>query len=1103
MLKEAQNTMAYTFKQVLTFGYLTSFFIFLGFFFVSPVEAGIYDHDDVLIIVNDNSATSTEIGEYFRVARGMSEDQIIHIATLETESVSRTEFETNIRTPIEDYITTNGLTDTVNYLVTTKGVPLRINGTPNGGDENRASVDQELMLILGSLSIRIGGTGSYTSPYYTEEAEFARTEYDMYLVTRLTAYTIDQVKSLIDRSAIATTTNVGNFVLDVDPNRDTGAYQQGNDWMRDAESILSERGYNVLLDETTTYMTNQDNLLGYYSWGSNDCCEPNNGIPNNTYVNGSIAETIVSSSGRTFQYPPTYGQSLIADLIAEGVTGVAGYTTEPLVTAIAHADILFDRYTKGYNLAESFGMSTNHISWKQVVVGDPKMVAIKQRAFDILTPAHEDISTTTTPTFTWEEMESYYGLDSYDLYIDDVLFESDISSENVTISSPLTVGEHTWYVVGKSNDGGQTTSKSTFTLNVYPSYTQGDEIYVDNVLGSNNGNSGSMAEPFATINKATSIAQPGDTIVVIKNDGVPYREGVISNNPGDEEGYITLRGVSPQEKPEIWASDDVSGGWIPYGGGNPDTYQRSVDSSAYLPTFAAGLSMDNLVVRPEGASEDTLNEGEWYYTNGTLYMRTISPEDPNSLHIEFSTRDYGINMQEYVSLADIIVRFAGNTAFALQSNTIATRIEAYQGLVGISTTGGDSIDISYSYASENNSYGFYLLAHNSSITNCTAYQNTGGLGILLLANNTEVINNYFFDNTVDVNAVFGTPPTGLIVSNNAWSNPSQGTWNSYLGDNNQPEITTQSTNTYTSDSSLTSTSTLINAGYDTGITVDVLGNHIFGRQDIGAFEYQWITPSVSFLSNLDGKQITLIGTSTDLDGTVDSILWDFGDGNTDTSLDTTHTYTDYGTYVVTFTAIDNHGAEGIATKTITLSNPSSGGGGGGGSSSKTKRVEKETDFSCDDPLATNYLPTFTADRTLCTYKTNDNSLPALPLSTQRQIDELLKRIQELRTLLNFLKGISSPVSFSPGNCTFYRDLKVDMEGPDVKCLQQYLNSNGFTITNDGPGSLGEETQYFGALTKTALIKFQNANAKKILHPYNLNHGTGYFGQGTREFINNN
>jgi hypothetical protein len=86
--------------------------------------------------------------------------------------------------------------------------------------------------------------------------------------------------------------------------------------------------------------------------------------------------------------------------------------------------------------------------------------------------------------------------------------------------------------------------------------------------------------------------------------------------------------------------------------------------------------------------------------------------------------------------------------------------------------------------------------------------------------------------------------------------------------------------------------------------------------------------------------------------------------------------------------------------------------------------------------------------------------------------------------------------------TFQRDLKQGMSGADVRALQIYLNNNGFTVSVAGAGSPGQETTYFGPLTRAALIKFQETNRAEILTPLGLVNGTGYFGRSTRAFIDN-
>lgn len=63
------------------------------------------------------------------------------------------------------------------------------------------------------------------------------------------------------------------------------------------------------------------------------------------------------------------------------------------------------------------------------------------------------------------------------------------------------------------------------------------------------------------------------------------------------------------------------------------------------------------------------------------------------------------------------------------------------------------------------------------------------------------------------------------------------------------------------------------------------------------------------------------GTSADPDGTIDSYVWDFGDGHTGTGPTETHTYTNAGVYVVLLTVTDDEGATDTADQPITVTIP--------------------------------------------------------------------------------------------------------------------------------------------------------------------------------------
>jgi hypothetical protein len=85
-------------------------------------------------------------------------------------------------------------------------------------------------------------------------------------------------------------------------------------------------------------------------------------------------------------------------------------------------------------------------------------------------------------------------------------------------------------------------------------------------------------------------------------------------------------------------------------------------------------------------------------------------------------------------------------------------------------------------------------------------------------------------------------------------------------------------------------------------------------------------------------------------------------------------------------------------------------------------------------------------------------------------------------------------------CTFARNLFFGIFGDDVYCLQQYLNSSGFLVSDYGAGSPGSETYFYGSKTLAAVARWQSANgifpANGIVGPLSRAKYNSFLGGGT-------
>ena len=355
---------------------------------VLPTRSLAQDGSNVLLVTNTLSADSARIAEAYSEARSVPPQNIVRLKTSLLDEIDRRQFDAEIEGPIGEWISRHALQDRILYIVLTKGIPLRIAGTP-GTDGTTSSVDSELTLLYRKLlGVSVPPGGRVNNPYFVGDevlvgaSRFSHRQHDIYLVTRLDGYSVTDVLQLIKRAA--TPAHTGRILLD---QRSTPASRVMDSWLEAAAGRLGtagDDGPNAAVG--TTLSADDSPVLGYYSAGSDDD-RINTRKLGYKWAPGAIAAMYLSTDARTFKQPPetwTLGkwpdtrsyfegspQSLIGDLIRDGVTGISGHVAEPYRDAAIRPQVLFPAYVRGFNLAESFYLAMPFLGWQTIVVGDP------------------------------------------------------------------------------------------------------------------------------------------------------------------------------------------------------------------------------------------------------------------------------------------------------------------------------------------------------------------------------------------------------------------------------------------------------------------------------------------------------------------------------------------------------------------------------------------------------------------------------------------------------------------------------------------------------------------------------------------------------------
>lgn len=338
-----------------------------------------------LVLVNDSDPASRSIAEYYARMRGIAASAILRLKTPVEEEIDRETFEKQIRQPL--LMALHGMPKPPKYLVVCQGIPLKIRGGGGQKETDAAAVDSELAALKLEFTARrrIRLNGALPNPYFRSRTSSP----PIFLVGRLAGFSFPDVKALVDRSLAARAEDAarGRVVLDMS---EASVDSDGNLWLFRAARLLGAG--RILLDESTKVVEGVADVIAYAGWGSNDPARRRQlrgkrdlGL---RFLPGAIAAEYVSTNARTLREPPPqwrFGdwsdvtsyfagspQSLAADLIRAGVTGVSGHVYEPFLHETARPDVLIPAYLNDRaTLGEAFWRSIPSVSWMTMVIGDP------------------------------------------------------------------------------------------------------------------------------------------------------------------------------------------------------------------------------------------------------------------------------------------------------------------------------------------------------------------------------------------------------------------------------------------------------------------------------------------------------------------------------------------------------------------------------------------------------------------------------------------------------------------------------------------------------------------------------------------------------------
>jgi len=321
---------------------------------------------NVVVVVNQNSTNSVQLGNYYCERRGVPPQNLLRITNWTGGNVEWTtsDFTNSLLNPLLGMLSSRGLTNQVDYIVLSMDFPYRVvqSGAQSGNNGTTTA------LFYGFKPDDFGDSCSLpnasSNAYAASEGMFRQTPpvagSNSWLVTMLTSSNLAQAQAIVDHGVAS-----------------DGSFPTQTVWLAKSSDIFRNVRYpefdNAIFDGRVTgnlsiARTNSDspfgltNLLGYQTGLATF------NILSNAFGPGAIADSLTSYAGVLYE---NNGQTTLLAFMNAGACGSYGTVVEPCnyPQKFPSPEAYFYQ-ARGFNLAESYYQSLAN-PYQGLIVGEP------------------------------------------------------------------------------------------------------------------------------------------------------------------------------------------------------------------------------------------------------------------------------------------------------------------------------------------------------------------------------------------------------------------------------------------------------------------------------------------------------------------------------------------------------------------------------------------------------------------------------------------------------------------------------------------------------------------------------------------------------------